>query len=278
MATPSMRAALAVGSGPVNLAGYDPEARPLAPTKRNADLRNDTKAMRDLQRRLWAEGTAGSERRILLVLQGIDTAGKGGVTKHVVGTFDPIGVQYTGFKAPTKAELRHDFLWRIRKQLPIPGAIGVFDRSHYEDVLIVRVHDLVPESEWRKRYDIINDFEQELVDGGTTVLKCFLNISFDTQRERLIKRLDRPDKHWKFNPTDIDERAYWNEYQLAYSEMLERCNTAHAPWYLVPSDHKKYRNWAIGELLYETLRELDPQYPSPPMDIPALKERLAPPN
>ncbi|WP_375488886.1 PPK2 family polyphosphate kinase [uncultured Jatrophihabitans sp.] len=274
----SMREALAVARGGVNLAGYDPEDRPLAPSKHNRDLRNDDASLREMQKKLWAEGTAGSERRILLVLQGIDTAGKGGVTKHVVGVFDPIGVQYTGFKAPTKTELRHDFLWRIRKQLPIPGTIGVFDRSHYEDVLIVRVHELVPESEWRKRYELINEFEKELVDGGTTVLKCFLNISFDTQRERLIKRLDRPDKHWKFNPDDLTERGFWNEYQLAYSEMLERCNTEYAPWYIVPSDHKKYRNWAIGELLHETLSELDPQYPNPPLDIPTLKEKLAPPN
>jgi PPK2 family polyphosphate:nucleotide phosphotransferase len=274
----SMRQALAVPPGPVNLAGYDPEARPLAPTKKNADLRNDEAHMRGLQSRFWAESTAGSTRRILLVMQGIDTAGKGGVTKHVVGMFGPIGVEYTAFKAPTKDELKHDFLWRIRNRLPAAGVLGVFDRSHYEDVLIVRVHDLVPQQEWEARYEIINDFEKELVDGGTTVLKCFLNISFDTQRERLIARLRNPDKHWKFNAGDVDERARWADYQVAFDAMLERCNTPHAPWYVVPSDHKKYRNWAIGELLRETLEELDPHYPQPALDIPTLESRLAPPH
>ena len=274
----SMRAALAVPPGPVSLAGYDPTARPNAPTRRNRDLRNDTATMRSLQQRLWAEGTAGGTRSVLLVLQGIDTAGKGGVTEHVFGTFGPIGVQYTGFKAPTKEERSHDFLWRIRLRLPGPGVIGVFDRSHYEDVLIVRVHNLVPEAEWEGRYEAINAFEKELVDAGTTVVKCFLYISFDTQRERLLARLDDPDKHWKFNPADLDERALWSEYQVAFEAMLERCNTAYAPWYVVPSDHKKYRNWAIGELLRETLEALEPRYPRPALDVPALRARLAPPH
>ena len=208
-------------------------------------------------------------------MQGIDTAGKGGVTKHALGPLSPVGVQYTGFKAPSKAELRHDFLWRIRKKLPAPGVLGVFDRSHYEDVLIARVHDLVPESEWDQRYDIINDFEAELVDTGTTVLKIFLNISFDTQRERLLRRLDRDDKHWKFNEGDIDERAYWAQYQVAFDAMLERCNTAHAPWFIVPSDHKKYRNWAVGELLTETMDGLDLRYPQPSLDIAVVARATA---
>jgi PPK2 family polyphosphate:nucleotide phosphotransferase len=278
MAEQSMRAALAVAPGPVDLAGYDTSARPLAPTKKNRDLRNDLPLTRGLQERLWAESTAGGRRSLLLVLQGIDTAGKGGVAEHVVGAFGPIGVQYTGFKKPTEEELAHDFLWRIRRRLPPPGVVGVFDRSHYEDVLIVRVHDLVPPAEWRARYDLINEFEAELAAAGTTVLKCFLNISFDTQRDRLLARLDDPDKHWKFNEGDIDERARWSDYQVAYSDMLEKCNTTHAPWYVVPSDHKKYRNWAVGELLRETLVELDPTYPQPPLDVPALKARLAPPH
>jgi PPK2 family polyphosphate:nucleotide phosphotransferase len=278
MAQMSMREALAVGAGPVELAGYDPAARPLAPTKKNRDLRNDLAQMRGLQDRLYAESTADGTRSILLVLQGIDTAGKGGVTEHVVGSFGPIGVQYTAFKAPTEEERAHDFLWRIRKRLPPAGVIGVFDRSHYEDVLIVRVHDLVPEDEWRARYDAINDFEAELAAGGTTILKCFLNISFEAQRERLLARLDNPEKHWKFNEGDLEERARWSDYQSAFSDMLERCNTDYAPWYVVPSDHKKYRNWAIGELLRETLVELDPQYPQPELDVAALKARLAPPH
>jgi PPK2 family polyphosphate:nucleotide phosphotransferase len=278
MTKQSMREALAVRSGPVELAGYDPAARPLAPSEKNRDLRNDIDQMRGLQDRLWAESTADGSRRILLVLQGIDTAGKGGVTEHVVGAFGPIGVQYTAFKAPTEEERAHDFLWRIRRRLPPPGVIGVFDRSHYEDVLIVRVHNMVPEDEWRARYDIINDFEAEVAAAGTTIVKCFLNISFEAQRERLLSRLDNPDKHWKFNESDLEERALWGEYQVAFSDMLEKCNTDQAPWYVVPSDHKKYRNWAIGELLRETLVDLDPQYPHPALDVAALKARLAPPH
>ena len=271
-----VRDALRIGPGPVEMAGYDSGGRPVPPP--DGRLVTDAKRLRKLQQRLWAEGTAGRNRSVVLVLQGIDTAGKGGVTKHVFGTFGPIGVQYTGFKAPTEEERAHDFLWRIRKRLPGPGVIGVFDRSHYEDVLIVRVHNLVPAEEWAGRYDLINTFEKELVDAGTTVLKCFLNISFDTQRERLLARLDDPDKHWKFNPADLDERARWSEYQLAFEAMLEKCNTAHAPWYLVPSDHKKYRNWAIGELLRESLEELNPHWPRPPLDVHALRARLAPPH
>jgi PPK2 family polyphosphate:nucleotide phosphotransferase len=278
MAQMSMREALAVRPGPVELAGYDPAARPLAPTKKNRDLRNDLAQMRGLQDRLYAESTADGRRSILLVLQGIDTAGKGGVTEHVVGSFGPIGVQYTAFKAPTEEERAHDFLWRVRRRLPPAGVIGVFDRSHYEDVLIVRVHNLVAEEEWRARYDIINDFEAEVAAGGTTILKCFLNISFEAQRDRLLARLDNPEKHWKFNESDLEERARWSEYQAAFSEMLEKCNTEQAPWYVVPSDHKKYRNWAIGELLRETLVDLDPQYPHPQLDVPALKARLQPPH
>lgn len=278
MATASMRTALAMPAGPVNLAGYDSSARPLAPTHKNGDLRNDLQTMQNLQKRLWAESTAGGTRSVLLVMQGIDTAGKGGVTKHVVGTFGPIGVQYTGFKKPTEDELKHDFLWRIRAKLPPPGVIGVFDRSHYEEVLIARVHEIVARRELEPRYELINEFESELVANGTTVLKCFLHISFDTQRERLLARLDDPEKHWKFNEGDIEERARWSDYEVAFEAMLERCNPAHAPWYVVPSDHKKYRNWAIGELLRETLVDLDPQYPDPHLDISTLKARLAPPH
>jgi PPK2 family polyphosphate:nucleotide phosphotransferase len=232
----------------------------------------------DLQERLFAERTTGSGRRVLLVLQGMDTSGKGGVLRHTVGLVDPQGLKITSFKAPTDEERKHRFLWRIRNALPPAGYIGVFDRSHYEDVLVVRVHELVPESEWRPRYELINEFEAELVAAGTTVLKCFLNISFETQRTRLLARLDDPDKHWKFNEGDVDERARWSDYQAAYSEMLERCNTPLAPWYIVPSDHKKYRNWAVGELLRETLADLDPKYPRPALDVPTLRSRLAPPH
>jgi PPK2 family polyphosphate:nucleotide phosphotransferase len=277
----SMRTALRVPDGPVNLAGYDTAARPLAPVKKSGKpkkLTTDAELLAGLQERLWAESTAGGNRRVLLLLQGMDTAGKGGVTEHVVGTFGPIGVQYTAFKKPTKDELAHDFLWRIGKRVPPPGVIGVFDRSQYEDVLVVRVHDLVPESEWSTRYERINAFEAKLTRAGTTIVKCFLHISYETQRERLLARLANADKHWKFNEADIDERAFWTDYVAAYEAVLEQCNTAVAPWYVVPSDDKAYRNWAIGELLRETLEELDPQYPRPDLDLDRLRRRLDPPH
>ena len=271
---PSLRDALRVPAGPVSLAGFDPAARTLAPKTWDHDLDQ----LQGLQERLWAESTAGGRRRVLLVLQGMDTAGKGGVVTHAVGVFGPIGVEYSAFKKPTEEERAHDFLWRIRKRLPGPGKIGVFDRSHYEDVLVVRVHDLVPKAEWEARYDQINAFEQELVDDGTTVLKVFLHVSYDVQRERLLRRLALPDKHWKFNEGDIDERARWDDYRAAYDAVLERCSTPAAPWYVVPADRKKYRNWAVAELLRETLADLDPQYPQPALDVPRLRERLAPPH
>jgi PPK2 family polyphosphate:nucleotide phosphotransferase len=272
-----MRQALAVPPGPVVLAGYDTRAAPLAPNPK-AKPETAEKDLRELQERLWAESTAGGTRSVLLVLQGIDTAGKGGVTEHVVGTFGPIGVQYTGFKKPTPEEAAHHFFWRIRQRLPTPGVIGVFDRSHYEDVLVPRVHKLIPESEWRSRYGEINEFEADIAAAGTTLIKCFLHICYDTQRERLLRRLDKPNKHWKFNEADLEERARWADYTAAFEDMLENCNTSVGRWYVVPSDSKKYRNRVVGELLRETLEELDPKYPRPDLDVESLRKRLQPPN
>jgi PPK2 family polyphosphate:nucleotide phosphotransferase len=279
--TPSLREALRFANTSRQLADIDPSATPAAPTKKSGlpkKLKTDAKRIAELQEKLWAEATAGGQRSVLLVLQGIDTAGKGGTTEHVIGACGPIGVQYTPFKAPTKEELRHSFLWRIRKKVPPPGVVGIFDRSHYEDVLIVRVHDLVPKDEWEQRYDKINAFERQLVARGVTVLKVFLHISYDTQRERLLRRLRRPDKHWKFSESDLDERALWPHYQEAFQDMLQRCDTVDAPWYVVPSDSKKYRNWAVGQLVLETLESLDPQYPTLTLDVPDLRKRLEPPN
>ncbi|MBW4043215.1 MAG: polyphosphate kinase 2 family protein [Acidobacteria bacterium] len=272
----SLRTALRVPAGPVSTAGFDSGGKPLAPSGRMSS--RDRADMASLQERLWAESTAGGRRRVLLVLQGMDTAGKGGVVTHAMGVFGPIGVEYTAFKRPTEEELAHDFLWRIRKRLPGPGMIGVFDRSHYEDVLVTRVHGLVTPAECEARYDAINAFEQELVDGGTTVLKVLLHVSYDVQRTRLLRRLAKRDKHWKFDEADIEERARWAEYQAAYDAVLERCSTAAAPWYLVPADHKAYRNWAVAELLRETLLELDPRYPQPDLDVEQLRARLAAPH
>jgi len=229
----------------------------------------------DLQERLFAEGRAtGSRRRLLLVLQGMDTSGKGGTLRHTVGLVDPQGVRISSFKAPTAEELAHDFLWRIRRAVPEPGYLGVFDRSHYEDVLIARVDELAPPEEIERRYDAINAFERELVEDGTVVLKCMLHVSRDEQRKRLLARLDNPEKYWKYEPGDIDARARWDDYRTAYEIALERTNTVHAPWHVVPSDRKWFRNLAVGTLLLDALRGLDLGWPAADFDVDAERARL----
>jgi PPK2 family polyphosphate:nucleotide phosphotransferase len=235
-------------------------------------------ALASLQERLFAQASVGGTRRVLLVLQGMDTAGKGGVVDHVAGLLGPGGTSVRAFKQPTKSERAHPFLWRIRRALPQAGQVGVFDRSHYEDVLVVAVHKLIDEDECRRRYAEINDFEADLVAQGTTIVKCFLHISFDTQRERLLARLDNPDKHWKFNEADIDERQLWPAYQVAYERALRATSTAAAPWYVIPSDRKWYRNWAVGQLLRERMDDLGLEYPVVDLDVDQLRARLAPPN
>jgi PPK2 family polyphosphate:nucleotide phosphotransferase len=229
----------------------------------------------DLQERLFAERTTGSQRRLLLVLQGMDTSGKGGVLRHTVGLVDPQAVQITSFKAPTDEERSHDFLWRIRRALPEPGHIGVFDRSHYEDVLVARVHELAPPEEIERRYGAINEFEAELLAGGTYVLKCMLHISAEEQKQRLLARLDDPTKYWKFNPGDVDERARWADYRRAYEIALERTNTEVAPWHVVPSDQKWYRNLAVAGLLRQALQRMAPVWPPASFDIDEQRARLA---
>jgi PPK2 family polyphosphate:nucleotide phosphotransferase len=228
----------------------------------------------DLQERLWAERTTGSQRRVLLVLQGMDTSGKGGVLRHTVGLVDPQGVKITSFKAPTDEERRHDFLWRIRTALPQPGYIGVFDRSHYEDVLIGRVHGGARPEVIESRYDEINQFEAELAGDGVVILKCMLHISAEEQRSRLLARLEKKDKYWKFNPADIDERTRWSAYRTAYEIALERTNTETAPWYVVPSDKKWYRNLVVGRLLLEALSAMKLRWPSPDFDVEEQRRRL----
>jgi PPK2 family polyphosphate:nucleotide phosphotransferase len=229
----------------------------------------------ELQEMLYASSRAGDKRKLLLVLQGMDTAGKGGIVKHVVGAGNPQGIKYASFGKPTEEELAHDFLWRIERQLPTAGHIGVFDRSHYEDVLIVRVHDLVPPDVWDKRYEIINDFEKRLVHDGTTIIKVAMFVSLDEQKKRLSERLDRPDKFWKYNPADIDERLLWPKYQEAYQAMLERTSTPEAPWHVIPCDRKWYSRLAITELLIEALEGLDLAWPPADFDVEAEKKRLA---
>jgi PPK2 family polyphosphate:nucleotide phosphotransferase len=229
----------------------------------------------DLQEMLYANGKAGDNRSLLLVLQGMDTAGKGGIVKHVVGAGDPMGIRYTGFGVPTEEERAHHYLWRIRRALPPGGHIGVFDRSHYEDVLVVRVHDLVPRDVWEPRYDEINAFEKELVDSGTTIVKCAMFVSLDEQKDRLAERLDRPDKYWKYNPGDVTERLLWPAYQEAYQAVLDRTSTDHAPWFVIPCDKKWYSRLAINELLIEALKSMELSWPPADFDVEAEKKRLA---
>lgn len=240
-----------------------------------AEMANVCARLSDLQERLFASSRgAGDRRRVLLILQGMDTAGKGGVVGHVVGSLSPYGVQLTAFKAPTAEELAHDFLWRIRKALPDSGFVGVFDRSHYEDVLIARVRSLVPQKVWSARYGTINKFERELAEDGCTIIKCFLHVSPEVQRKRLLARLDDETKLWKYNPADVDERAKWPQYQKAYEVALEKCSTESAPWYIVPSDHKWYRNFAVANLMLEAFEGLDPQWPRGDFNLATEKARV----
>lgn len=275
----SLRAQLGVPPGPVDLGAIDTRARPLDPGGEEAATaaREDIgRELADLQERLVAEATVhGARRRVLLVLQGMDASGKDGIIKRSLGGMNPKWLDITGFGAPSKEELAHHFLWRIRRAQPRPGHVGVFDRSHYEDVIVVRVRELVPEAEWRGRYEEINTFEEQLAADGCVIVKVFLHISPEYQLERQLRRLDRPDKRWKFAESDLDDRERWPAFQAAYAEAIERCNTPVAPWYVVPADRKWYRMWAVSQLLLETLRELDPQWPErPDLDLDALRARL----
>ncbi|MBC7299053.1 MAG: polyphosphate kinase 2 family protein [Demequina sp.] len=229
----------------------------------------------DLQEQLFAEGRADGTRSVLLVLQGMDTAGKGGIVRHVLGMVDPQGVQHHSFGVPTQKERSHHYLWRIEKALPSAGKIGVFDRSHYEDVLVVRVHELVPPDVWGKRYDEINAWEQRRIDEGTRIIKCALMVSPQEQLERLSQRLDRPDKHWKFNPGDIDERGYWDAYMEAYQAVFDRCSPDAAPWYAIPADRKWFARMAVTELLAATLEAMNLEWPAADFDVDAQKARVS---
>ncbi|MEV6428511.1 polyphosphate kinase 2 family protein [Nocardia sp. NPDC051463] len=227
-----------------------------------------------LQEKLYANGRSGDSRNVLLVLQGMDTAGKGGIVRHVIGSVDPQGVDHASFGVPTEEEKQHHYLWRIRKALPRGGQLGVFDRSHYEDVLVVRVHNLVPSEVWEPRYEEINAFEQELVDQGTILVKVAMFVSLDEQKQRLMERLERPDKYWKFNPADIDERAYWPAYQEAYQVMLDRTSTEFAPWHVIPADRKWFSRLAVTELLINALDRLKLDWPTAKFEVEEQKRRL----
>ncbi|ROQ39414.1 PPK2 family polyphosphate:nucleotide phosphotransferase [Frondihabitans sp. PhB188] len=239
-------------------------------------LESGREQLSELQEKLFADSrAAGGTKSVLLVLQAMDTAGKGGIVRHVVGAVDPQGIKHHAFKKPTEEELAHDFLWRVRNELPGVGMIGVFDRSHYEDVLVARVRSLVSTDVLEQRYDEINAFESELVASGTTLIKVMLHISFDEQKARLAERLDRPDKHWKYNPGDIDERNLWADYQSAYQVALDRTSTDQAPWFVVPADKKWYARVAVQRLLITALRAQELDWPPADFDVAVEKTRLA---
>ena len=226
----------------------------------NAVLPRFREELADLQNRLWAEAS----RSLLVVLQGMDAAGKDGTVRHVFSGVNPQGTRVTAFKEPTSEELAHDFLWRVHRVVPRRGEIGIFNRSHYEDVVAVRVRGTVPEHVWRPRYRSIVGFERELSEEGTTIVKFFLHISKDEQKRRFEERLVTPSKRWKFALSDLADRSLWTAYQTAYEQAIAATSTERAPWYIIPADHKWYRNWAIGEVLLHVLRTMDPRYPQPP--------------
>jgi PPK2 family polyphosphate:nucleotide phosphotransferase len=273
----SFTRALEAGPGFV-LADCDPRSTPAYDGDKAAGgelLATTVPELGDLQERLYADPKAGATAAVLLVVQGMDTSGKGGIMRHVIGSVDPQGVRYTAFKAPTREEREHPFLWRIRNALPGPGQIGVFDRSHYEDVLIARVHNMVPPATWGRRYGQINTFENSVTQTGTTIIKVMLHISSEEQKARLTARLERPSKYWKYNPADVDERERWPAYQQAYQVAIERCSTQHAPWFVVPADRKWYARLAVQQLVVEHLRAMAPKWPEATFDVKSERSRLA---
>ena len=237
-------------------------------------LAEGAEVLAGLQEQLFACGREGEPRSVLLVLQAMDTAGKGGIVSHVIGAMNPGGVHYAGFGKPTPEELSHDFLWRVWREVPPAGRLGVFDRSHYEDVLIGRVRQLAPPEELERRYGAINAFEKELSQSGTTIIKVMLHLGKDEQKKRLASRLERPDKYWKFNPADVDERLLWDDYQEAYQVAFDRTTSAYAPWFAVPADHKWYARVAVQQLLIRALTDLDLEWPKPDYDVEEQKRRL----
>lgn len=255
-----------IPGAPVDLLSIDPRGTPgFDGNKEQARraLAELTGRLAELQTLLFAQG----RHRLLVVLQALDTGGKDGTIRAVFSPVNPQGVKVSSFKRPTPIELAHDYLWRVHPRVPGNGEIAVFNRSHYEDVLVVRVHGLVPEERWSRRYDHINAFERLLADEGTTIVKFFLHISKDEQKERLRARLDNPDKHWKFDTGDLAERARWDDYTAAFETVLERTSTEWAPWYVVPADRKWYRNVVVAQILVETLEGLGMEYPASEEDL-----------
>ena len=260
------------------LADVDPDSTPGFDGGKKAgqlELADGAAELADLQERLYAQSLFGGDKSLLLVLQAMDTAGKGGIVGHVVGQVNPQGVKAFAFKSPTDEEKSHDFLWRVRKQLPPRGYLGVFDRSHYEDVLIHRVRGFSTPETIEKRYGVINEFEAQLASAGTTVVKVMLHIGRDEQKKRLTDRLNRSDKQWKYNPGDVDERLLWPAYQEAYQVALEKTSTPDAPWFVVPANHKWFARLSVQRLLLDALRGMALEWPEPDYDVEAEKKRLA---
>ncbi|WP_418277706.1 PPK2 family polyphosphate kinase [Isoptericola jiangsuensis] len=269
---------LRVGEG-FRLADVDPDSKPGYDGRKKdgrADRHAGEEQLDELQERLYAQSREDpSAPAVLLVLQAMDSAGKGGIVRHVIGSTDPQGIHLAAFKKPTPEELEHDFLWRIAREVPEAGFIGVFDRSHYEDVLISKVRELAPPEEIERRYDAINAFEAGLVARGVRIVKVMLHISPEEQKARLGERLERPDKHWKYNPGDVDERMLWPRYMEAFQTVFDRTSTADAPWYVVPANAKWYARLAVQALLLDALEEIDPRWPAATFDVEQEKARLA---
>ncbi len=268
----SLRKHLIVTPGAkARLAGRDPGATPGFEDKESCLelLEKNVARLAELQYLLYAE----NRRAVLILFQALDAGGKDGTIRHVMSGLNPQGCRVTSFKVPSAEEARHDYLWRIHQAAPQSGEIGIFNRSHYEDVLVVRVHKLVPREVWSKRYEQINSFEKELTDNHVTILKFFLHISKDEQKKRFEERLKDPTKNWKLSEADFAERKHWDEYQTAYEDALSKCSTPWAPWYVIPADHKWFRNVAVSHLIVETLEGLDMKYPAPSIDVSRVRIR-----
>ncbi|MBK5276146.1 MAG: polyphosphate kinase 2 family protein [Desulfuromonadales bacterium] len=233
------------------------------------EIERYTQRLRELQYLLYAEGS----RSLLIILQAMDAGGKDGTINHVLGNMNPQGVNVFGFKVPSAEEAAHDFLWRIHQAAPHRGQVAIFNRSHYEDVLVSRVHNLVPKKVWSKRYDLINDFEKNLVDNGTHILKFYLHISKSEQLRRFKQRIDDPARHWKISASDYSEREYWDDYAKAFEAALSKCSTAHAPWFVIPANHKWFRNLAVSQIVVETLESLKMEFPKPTVDIKEIRQK-----
>jgi PPK2 family polyphosphate:nucleotide phosphotransferase len=266
------RKAFAVSPGrKVKLSAIDPDSKGAQGDKSSAEAKTASFVAKlgDLQYLMYAE----NRRSLLICLQGLDAGGKDGTVRHVMGAMNPQGTRVHAFKVPSALEASHDFLWRVHEQVPARGEIVIFNRSHYEDVLVARVHSLVPKDVWSKRYDLINDFEKNLVEGGTLIAKFFLHISKDEQLRRFKQRLSDPKRHWKISEADYTERKLWPEYMAAYEAALSRTSTQAAPWFVIPADHKWFRNLAISKILLDLLRSLDMKTPAPTVDIDAIKRK-----